>query len=192
MSKSTTNNKLSTDSATHQSSNVNTIHIDKPLGHTTIAAVVCGVVGGLLGVMLDLLHRFDGLRSGLWETYKSEPFLMSDPVVVFPVWGWLVAILLAMGVAYVVLDSVGNWSRVLIGTIVLILVISFSPLLMLWDVFWVPCVVASAVFWAWLCAFFYASQHVMPCELGIPLKVLRKKNVTRNVGQDEVLNPLVK
>ncbi len=189
MTESTSHKVSSSDSTTNQSSSANTIHIDKPLGHTTIATVICGLVGGLLGIMLDLLHRFDGLRGCLLNAYKSEPILMSDPVTISPIWGWVTALFLAVGVAYVVLDSVGKWRRVLIVMIVLTLVISFSPLLMLWDVFWVPPVEVSAILWAWLCAFFYASQHVMPCELGISHKMLRKKNVTKNVGQGELLKP---
>ncbi len=200
MSQSNLKSTISDDSAAVESNKVNTIHISKPLGHTTITAVLCGVVGGLLGIILDLLHRFDGIREGLLETYMAEPFLMSDPFTWSPVWGWVAAIVLATGVAYVVLDSVGKWRRVFIGLAVIILLISFSPLLMLWNVFWVPCVMLIAVLWAWLCAFFYTTQHVMPCELGISYRskggfqklrdLTRRKPKSSNTSSSEEINPV--
>lgn len=143
---------------------MNTAHPTKPQGQLANTAMLCGVAGALVGIVLEFVGLFGGLGASLESMYEAEPFLLVDALPVTPYWNWLLAIALSVGVAFAVLDSRGTWRRVLILLFALTLIVIASPVLVLWGVFWSPFLLLCAVVWSWLGAFVYASQHQMPCD----------------------------
>jgi len=136
----------------------------KPIGQLGVPAMLCGIAGAVLGIVLDAIGIFTELGETLKASYQEKPFQMGDATQWSSAWDWLLAIVLSIGVAYAVLDSKGNWRRVLILVFVLVLISLTSPVLVLWEIFWVPVLLIFAVVWSWLGAFVYAGQHQMPCD----------------------------
>ena len=151
-----------------------TLHISKPLGHVSIPALICGSVAALMSIALSLLNYYDSLILIVKETYQAKPFYLESIEPWHQSWDWVFAVILASLVTYVVLDSAGKGKRIIFGVFSIILTIMFSPLLMLWGIFWFPITAIVAVVFAWFFAFIYSSLHIMPCELGMKMKRNKK------------------
>lgn len=156
-----------------------TLHISKPLGHVNIPALICGGVAALIAIALDLLNRYDDMVVSVQRAYQAKPFYLESIDRWHRSWDWVLAIVLATAVAYVVLDSAGKWRRFFIGFSSIVLTMMFSPLLVLWGVYWFPIVVMVAIVFAWIFSFIYSTLHVMPCELGVKMKLVKKKKLGR-------------
>ncbi len=152
-----------------------TLHISKPLGHVNIPALICGGVASLIAIVLDLMHRYDDMMVSMQQTYQEKPFFLESIETWHRSWDWVLAIILATVTAYVVLDSAGKGKRIFFGLASVVLIMMFSPLLMLWGMFWFPIVVIVAVIFAWVFSYIYSTLHVMPCELGLKMKLVKKK-----------------
>jgi len=175
-----------------------TLHISKPLGHVNIPALICGGVAALISIALDLMNRYDSLTLSIQETYQPKPFYLENIDTWHNSWDWVFAIILASVIAYVVLDSAGKGKRVLFGIVSIILTVMFSPLLMLWGMFWLPITAIVAVIFAWIFAFVYTTQHIMPCELGMKMKKSKKskqrqhKNKSTPIKKSKLVKKLEK
>ena len=142
----------------------------KPVGEVMLPAVICGVVGTVLTVILSVIGRYEGVDLGLKEYYMGEPFYMKESSGWHEGWNWLLVVLLTFGVSFAVLDTDRKWRRVMVILLASVVILMSSPVLMLWEVFWSPVMIYVGVLWSWICAFIYSCQHTMPCELFVPVR----------------------
>ena len=159
--------------------------MSKPIGHLLLPTLVCGLAGGIVGVLLDLLRMFQPLKAWVAGIYSQKPFYLTDTSEWSRGWDWVLALLLAVAVSYVILDTDSLWKRLLVLGMVLVLLFTFSPLLMLWNIYWLPVVEWVAVLWAGGCALFYSSQHVMPSELARLIQSQKKPSGQRKKRENE-------
>jgi len=152
----------------------------KPQGEVMIPALVCGSVGIVLATILSLINRFKSPDQLLKEKYMAEPFLMPDVPMLHGGWNLILVLIVCFGISFAVLDSDKIWRRVMLFFLALVIVVMGSPVLMMWDVFWSPCMLVVGLLWSWFCAFIYSLQHTMPCELLVPTKKIKRAKQSKS------------
>ena len=146
----------------------------KPKGEVLIPALICGSVGTVLTTILFLINRYKSFDLSLKLKYETEPFLIQECTNLHGVWNWLLVLIVCFGISFAVLDSDRIWRRVTLFFLSLVIMIMASPVLMMWEVFWSPCMVVVGLLWSWFCAFIYSVQHTMPCELLAPARKIKQ------------------
>jgi hypothetical protein len=144
---------LQTDQVAHQTSRV-----DGP-------CMLYGSVGLWLAVAMQLIGLFkvgdEYLMSVLYQPVfnGNMPEQVSLPIHI------VVAAVFCYGLAFIVLDVLGAWRRLLIGTTVLVLTLAMVPTLAVWNIYFSPFLTAFGVCWTWFCTMMYVNHHIMPCEV---------------------------
>ena len=144
----------------------------------TVAAVV-----GSFSMAVALVVRISGVSLTFERQLLSAYLELGFPVGEGgqPWWAILVRLLLTYGIAYVLLEVPGFLRRLLFFLTCLVLVVSASPGVALWGLFWSPVVAVLCSSWSAGCAILWALYHPMPCELeGLQLS----RNVTAKTSQE--------
>ena len=130
----------------------------------TVAAVV-----GSFAIAVGLVVRVSGILLGaennLLELYQNAGFPLDADGQ--PWWAILVLLVLTYGLTFLLLEVPGLSRRLLISVSFVVLMVSASPVLALWGVFWSPVVASLCVGWSAICVIFWACRHPMPCERGL-------------------------
>jgi len=146
----------------------------KPKGEVLIPALICGSVGTVLTTILSLINNYRGFDLSLKLKYEAEPFFIQECTNLHGAWNWMLVLVVCFGIAFAVLDSDKVWRRITLFFLSAVIIVMASPVLMLWEVFWSPCMVVVGLLWSWFCAFIYSVQHTMPCELLAPPKKIKQ------------------
>lgn len=162
-------------------------------GHVSRVDIPC-LLYGTIGVCLALaMHVVGLLKIGdkmmleflTVAVFKGQfPKELSMPVQV------VLTAVFCYGLAFVILDTVGTWRRVLIGGTVLVLAMSMVPTLAVWNIYFSPFLVVVGVFWTWFCTMMYVNHHLMPCEVAhaaqVPPSVLSVSSAYKQPSATEV------
>lgn len=127
-------------------------------------ATLCALAGTLLSGGLELMGYFDGVADYLTSLWAAEPYHLANVQDVATQIHWCTGFIASWIIAALTLSSAFVWRRLLVGLMLLSVVATFSPVLMLWGVLWLPSVTWAAAAWAWICAVIYGAQHTMPSE----------------------------
>jgi len=139
--------------------------LHQPIGSVPGPALLCGLAGTAVGVALAFLGFFKDMDGMVKGFYTDNKFALAEITEVSQYVNWGIAGVVALLLAFMLLDSAFFWRRLLLGIGALALVIGASVTLMFWSIYFSPVVTLAAVAWTWLCAVIYAGQHHMPCEL---------------------------
>lgn len=131
----------------------------------TVAAVV-----GSFAVAVGLVVRISGISLVLERKILAGYLELGFPVdgARQPWWAVLVLLALTYGIALVLLEVPGFLRRLLLYLSCLVLVVSASPVVALWGLFWSPVVAILCLSWSAACAVLWARHHPMPCEIEGP------------------------
>lgn len=136
----------------------------KPTGKVLVPATLCALAGTLLSVGLSIMGYFDGASDFMTKLWSTEPYYLENTEDVAAQVHWGTAFVASWIVALLTLSSAFVCRRFLVGLMLLTVLLTFSPVLMLWGVLWLPMVTWVAALWAWACAVIYGAQHTMPSE----------------------------
>ena len=139
----------------------------KPIGSVTMPSLLCALAGTLLAIGLDFMDQklALGLASDVADFWETEPYFLTDPVLIQREVYWVLAFVFSWIIASLTLASAFVCRRSLVGLMLLSVLAALSPVLMVWGILWLPAVTMTAAIWAWFCAVIYGAQHTMPCEL---------------------------
>jgi len=160
----------------------------KPTGSVTLPAMMCGVAAAALAIGLSIMGYFEDGDLWLKGEFAKEPFYLVEPEFLNEWWGYVAAVIGGWFVAVAVMDSAGWWRRCLVGAMSFVVAVGFSPVLMLWGIYWSPIILVVAVVWGWFCAMVYSGQHLMPCD--VPFQTVSEvddKEVVDITEDEEVL-----
>lgn len=138
-------------------------HDPHPPGHVVgpalwISALGVVLAGGLY--LLGFLRVVDQSVSswvqswGLGESWKPAPAWLP----------WIVAVLWAVGAAFTLLDTPGQWRRILLALTAGILLFAWVPVCSLAGWMFPLAMPLLAAVWSSVCALVYVSRHRMPCD----------------------------
>ncbi len=82
-----------------------------------------------------------------------------------PWWELLVVAGLVYALVWLLFETPGAERRVLLTLTATVMVLSMSPVLALWGIFWCPLAAVIGMAWGGFCAILWARQNPMPCEL---------------------------
>ena len=116
---------------------------------------------------VGLVVRISGISLLIERQILSAYMELGFPVnaVGQPWWAVLVLLVLTYGIALVLLEVPGLLRRLLLFLSCLVLVVSASPVVALWGLFWSPVVAVFCLSWSAACAVLWARYHPMPCEI---------------------------
>ncbi|RPF92121.1 MAG: hypothetical protein CBB78_002065 [Roseibacillus sp. TMED18] len=125
------------------------------------------VVVGSFAMAVGLVVRISGMSLLIERQILSSYMELGFPVntVGQPWWAVLVLLALTYGIALVLLQVPGFLRRLLFFLSCLVLVVSASPVVALWGLFWSPVVAVFCLSWSAACAVLWARYHPMPCEI---------------------------
>lgn len=132
-----------------------------------LVAAVVGSFALAVGLVVRLSGVLGGVEAGLAERYLLAGFPVAQGATQ-PWWSLLLLVTLVYGMAMLLLDIPGTARRVLVAATSLVLVLSASPVMALWGVFWSPVVAAVSGGWSAFCAILWARHHPMRCEVVEP------------------------
>ena len=132
-------------------------------GHVLVPAAAIGSLSILLAAglsVLGLIDPLDQMVSRLVGQGGSVVFPKSLPDGVL----WLVAVIFAFGLAFVILSTPGTWRRVVLWLTTMVLIAGWAPVLGL--AAYAPEIGGPfiAALWSGVCALVYAGNHRMPCD----------------------------
>jgi len=125
------------------------------------------VVVGSFAMAVGLVVRISGISLWIERQILSAYMELGFPVnaVGQPWWAVLVLLVLTYGIALVLLEVPGLLRRLLLFFSCLVLVVSASPVVALWGLFWSPVVAVFCLSWSAACAVLWARYHPTPCEI---------------------------
>jgi hypothetical protein len=134
-----------------------------PLGHVLVPAAAIGSLSILLVAGLSALRIMDRVNLAVSQLVsRGKP--MDFPKALPDGFVWLVAELLAFGLAFAILSVPRNWRRCVLWITTLFLIVGWAPVLSLAahaPEIGVPFI---ATLWSGVCAIVYASRHQMACD----------------------------
>lgn len=138
-----------------------------PIGHVLVPASAIGSLSILLVVGLGLFGTLERLNFTIARIVAQEQFPTFPKAL--PVWSvWLVTMVFALALSFVILSVPGTWRRLVIWITALVLVAGWAPALSL--AAHAPVIAAPfiAVLWSGGCAVVYAGKHRMPVDEILP------------------------
>lgn len=114
-------------------------------------AMICAVIGTTLAVILGFLKCYKSLMAWVTEAFSQEPFYL-EAGQKMPWVHAILALFLALMVAYVVLDNSPMLQRLVVLIVTVALVVGSVFVVAMLGGIWLPIVELVAIVWAWLCA----------------------------------------
>lgn len=134
-----------------------------PPGQVLVPASAIGGLAILLAAGLQALHVLDRANAAVARAVSPGPAV--DFPNQLPGWViWLATAIFALGTAFALLGTAGQWRRVMLCTSAAVLVAAWAPVLAL--AAYAPEVAAPwiATLWSGVCALVYASKHLMAAD----------------------------
>lgn len=157
-------------------------------GHVSRVDAPClfhGTLGVSIAIVMQMMGVFRAGDDRLMAVLLKPVFHGQTPEGVSLLVQVMVCAVFCYGSAFVVLDTVGVWRRVVIGVSVFVLIVAMVPTLSVWSIYFSPFLTIVGVFWTWFFTLMYASHHVMPCEVVHVHQATGKAQIARPVVSPE-------
>ena len=131
--------------------------------HTGLAAFAAGAMALALAFGFDLLHLMDRINPIFAKAFSPKgmggTLLPLNPWIL-----WVGTAALAFSLPAIILHIPGTWRRMVVWVGLLLLTLSWAPVLILASLTPDIGVAVVAVLWSGVCAMFYSANHILPVD----------------------------